>query len=256
MRFSEFPLHPDLLKGLEAAGYGTCMPVQEQSLRYTLEGRDIFVQSQTGSGKTAAFVVALFQSFLEADPADRGVALVVSPTRELALQIEKEAQLLGTFLNLSIGCIYGGVGYVGQEKFLRSKPDIVIGTPGRILDFDMKGLLPLSRVSHFVIDEADRLFDMGFLPDLRRMLRKMPPRTERQTMLFSATLDYRVRTLAAEHMNDPATVEITPQLVTVETIEQELFHVGVREKTSLLLGVIAKYNPDSCIIFTNMKSTA
>ena len=256
MRFADFPLHPDLLRGIEAAGYGTCMPVQEQSLQFTLEGRDIFVQSQTGSGKTAAFLVALFQSMLEAEPQDRGMALIISPTRELALQIEKEAKLLGVFLDLSMGCIYGGVGYDQQERMLRDGLDIVIGTPGRILDFEMKGLMPLKKVNYFIIDEADRLFDMGFYPDVRRMLRKMPPRTERQTMLFSATLDYRVRTLAMEHMNDPATVEIMPEKITVEAITQELYHVGIREKTSLLLGIFDKYKPVSCIIFTNMKITA
>ena len=255
-KFSEFPLNEYIIKGLEEAGYNYCMPVQAQSLPHTLEGRDIFVQSQTGSGKTAAFLVSLFQIMLDDAPEDRGLALIIAPTRELAVQIETEAKLLGKYLSLASGCFYGGVGYYAQEKMLSEGVDIMIGTPGRILDLDQKGLLHLRRVKYLIIDEADRLFDMGFYPDIRRMISRMPRREVRQTMLFSATLDYRVRTLASENMNTPATVEITPETVTVDKITQELYHVGKREKMSLLLGLLDTYKPKSCIIFTNMKTIA
>lgn len=232
------------------------MPVQTETFAHSLKGRDVYVQSQTGTGKTAAFLVTIFQRMTHEKPGSRARALIISPTRELAVQIEDEARLLGRHLDVRIGCFYGGVPYAKQEKLLQGGLDIIIGTPGRLIDFNQQGKINFHDVGFLVIDEADRLFDMGFLPDLRRILRKMPPREQRQTMLFSATLDYRVRELAWEHMNDPAEIEIQPEQVTVDGITQELYHVGSDEKMSLLLGLLGRDRPDNALIFTNTKHMA
>lgn len=255
MKFTEFNLHPDLLKGIEKAGFTDCMPVQEASLEYTISGRDVFVQSQTGSGKTAAFLIAMFQKMLT-EPEKKIRGLIIAPTRELALQIEKEGVLLSHFLKVKLGVFYGGVGYHAQEKLLKDGVDVIIGTPGRIIDLTGTGKMNLKDIGIFVIDEADRMFDMGFYPDIKRILSKIPPKEERQTMLFSATLDEKVRQLADKHMNNPAEVEIAPEQVTVDKIEQFLYHVGTSEKMSLLLGILKKENPKTAIIFTNTKHIA
>ncbi len=256
MKFTELNLHADLLKGIADAGFTRCMPVQEQTLVHTLRGKDVTVQSQTGTGKTAAFLITIFQHFLGDGPIKKKKALIVAPTRELAVQIEKEAKLLGKYLNFTIGSFYGGVGYYHQEKLLEKDVDIIIATPGRLLDLNYKGLLNLKKIGCLVIDEADRLFDMGFLPDIRRILRKMPPINQRQTMLFSATLDSNTRNLAYEHMYNSVKIEISPEQVTVDKITQEIYHVARREKMNLLLGLLKKEMPRSALIFTNMKHSA
>lgn len=256
MKFTELNIDADLLKGIDEAGYEECLPVQEQTFAHSLLGKDVAVQSQTGSGKTAVFLVTIFH-LLRNDPVVRGMkALVVAPTRELAVQIEKEAKLLGKYVDLAIGCFYGGVGYVPQEKILRDGVDVIIGTPGRLLDYNESGKIDFGQVGIMVIDEADRLFDMGFFPDLKRMLRKMPPVTKRRTMLFSATLAYRVRDLASQYMNDPVEVMLTPDQMTVDTISQKLYHVAKEDKMRLLLGILQKERPNNAIIFTNMKIEA
>ncbi|HNX96683.1 MAG TPA: DEAD/DEAH box helicase [Candidatus Aminicenantes bacterium] len=256
MTFSEFNLHPDILKGLEAAGYAEPLPVQEQTLAYTLRGRDAFVQSQTGTGKTAAFLLTIFQRFLDPATTIGKKALIIAPTRELAVQIEEEARLLGKFLPFKIGCFYGGVGYYQQEKMLAEGTDLFIGTPGRLLDFQGSHKIDFRKFGFLVIDEADRLFDMGFLPDIRRMLRAMVPYEQRQSMLFSATLSMEVRGLAWEYMNDPAEIELTPEHIVVDKITQELYHVAKRDKMSLLLGILNRDLPKNALIFTNMKHVA
>jgi ATP-dependent RNA helicase RhlB len=190
------------------------------------------------------------------EPAHRSKALIIAPTRELAVQIETEARLIGRYLDIQIGCFYGGVTYTKQEKMLQAGLDIFIGTPGRLIDFNQQGKINLHEINMLVIDEADRLFDMGFLPDLRRILKKMPPREQRMTMLFSATLDYRVRELAWEYMNDPAEIEIEPEQVTVDGVTHELYHVGSDEKMSLLLGLLQRDAPENALIFTNTKHMA
>jgi len=232
------------------------MPVQSETFAHTLKGRDVYVQSQTGTGKTAAFLVTIFQRMAHEEQGHRAKALIIAPTRELAVQIEDEAVLLGRYLDVRIGCFYGGVPYAKQEKLLQTGLDIIIGTPGRLIDFNQQGKINFHDVGTLVIDEADRLFDMGFLPDLRRILKKLPPREERLTMLFSATLDYRVRELAWEYMHDPAEIEIQSEQVTVDGITQELYHVGRDEKMSLLLGVLRRDNPENALIFTNTKHMA
>lgn len=256
MKFEEFNLSKDLLKGILDTGYLECMPVQEETLASTLKGKDVCVQSQTGTGKTAAFLISIFQLFLEDPPMKNKKALIIVPTRELAVQIENEARQIGRRLKFTMVSIYGGVGYTEQEHMLDENVDIIIGTPGRLLDFGEQKKLNFRDIGILVIDEADRLFDMGFLPDIRRMIKQMVAAEERKTMLFSATLNTRVRTLAWEYMNNPVEIEMNPEQITVNSIHQELYHVGKDEKMSLLLGILKKENPENALIFTNMKKTA
>lgn len=256
MKFEELNLNKDLLNGIIDTGYIECMPVQEETLASTLKGRDVCVQSQTGTGKTAAFLITIFQLFIDDQALKGKKALIIVPTRELAVQIENEARQIGRRLKFSMGSFYGGVGYTEQEQMLVDKVDIIIGTPGRLLDFGEQRKLNFKDIGILIIDEADRLFDMGFLPDIRRMIKQMLPSTERKTMLFSATLNTRVRTLAWEYMNNPVEIEMNPEQITVDNIHQELYHVGKDEKMKLLLGILKKENPENALIFTNMKKTA
>ena len=256
MNFKELNLEPRLLHGIADRGYIEMTAVQEQTLANTLQGMDVAVQSQTGTGKTAAFLITLFNSMLTNNAPKRKKALIIVPTRELAVQIEKEAQLLNYHLNFAIGSFYGGVGYVRQLALLKKGLDIVIGTPGRLLDLSERGQLKLKEIRILVIDEADRLFDMGFLPDISKILRKMPPRNIRQNMLFSATLNRFSRKIAAEHMNRPVFIEVTPERLTVDTISQELYHVKSHIKMNLMLGILKAQAPQNALIFTNMRHAA
>ena len=260
MRFNELELSTALMQGIDEASFVECTPVQEQTFQQVLtDGHDVTVQSQTGTGKTAAFLVSIFEIFTRS--ADEGGktshrALIVVPTRELAVQVEEEAKLLGAHLPFIIGSLFGGVGYNQQEHLLQQHAEVIIGTPGRLLDFVSSRKLDLRQFDILVLDEADRMLDMGFLPDVRKILRALPPATERRTMLFSATLSIRVKHLAWEFMNEPAEIEVAPERVTVEEISQELYHVSTKEKMKLLLGLLKRENPDNALIFTNMKSTA
>jgi len=229
------------------------MPVQEQVLLNGLEGADLYVQSQTGTGKTAAYLVTILQR-LSSDPALSGKkALVMVPTRELAVQVEEEARILGSGMKLKSASFYGGVGYGGQQELLKRGVDIIIGTPGRVIDLQESGTMDLSQVAFLVIDEADRMFDMGFYPDLRTLIRVLPKSEERQTMLFSATLNNWVKNLAWEYTIEAKEITIEAENVTVDEIDQLLFHVSSNEKMKLLLGLIKKENPESLIVFCNTK---
>jgi ATP-dependent RNA helicase RhlB len=253
MDFSSLELHPDLQRGIAEAAYVTCTPVQEQVIAQAASGRDLYVQSQTGTGKTAAFLVVIFQRLLT-DPALKGrKALIMAPTRELAVQIEEEAQLLGRYLPFTIGSFYGGVGYGAQQKLLRNDCDVLVGTPGRVLDLNSGGEMNLMEIAFLIIDEADRMFDMGFYPDLRRLINVVPPPDRRQTMLFSATLNNYVKNLAWEYTREPLEIEIESENVTVDEIEQVLYHVHSADKMRLLLGVFEREKPESAIIFCNTK---
>lgn len=254
MKFSEFNLNQEILRGIVETGFTECLPVQEKTFAHSLRGRDVCVQSQTGTGKTAAFLISIFQRLLDVTPRKR--ALIVVPTRELAVQIEKEAGILGRFLDLTVGSFYGGVRYSRQEKMLSDGVDVIVGTPGRLMDFGRQDKLRFREFEILVIDEADRLFDMGFLPDIRWMIKRMPKYTERQTMLFSATLDRLTREIAWEYMNDPREIILNPDRITVEEISQSLYHVGSREKMSLLLGLLKSRRPANALIFTNTKQAA
>jgi ATP-dependent RNA helicase RhlB len=256
MHFKELNLDPRLLRAIAERGYTHLTQVQEQTLARTLQGEDVAVQSQTGTGKTAAFLITILQGMLEARPEARKKALIISPTRELAVQIEGEANLLNAHLGLSVGCFYGGVGYASQLGLLKNGVDIIIGTPGRLLDLSDSGRLDLKDVGYLVIDEADRLFDMGFLPDLRKIIRKMPERGKRQSMLFSATLNRVSRLVAAEYLNHPVAIECTPEQLTVDTITQEIYHVKSHIKLNLLLGLLKRDSPRNVLIFANMRHHA
>ncbi len=203
MRFNEFNLHPDLQKGIDEAGYVNCMPVQEQVLTHAFGGQDMYVQSQTGTGKTAAFLVVIFQRILTEEALGGKKALIMAPTRELAVQIEEESNMLGKYLPIKTGSFYGGVGYTQQEKLLRDKVQIMVGTPGRVLDLNKSGRMNLMEIAFLVLDEADRMFDMGFYPDLRKLIKVVPPADRRQTFLFSATLNSWVKNLAWEYTKKP-----------------------------------------------------
>jgi ATP-dependent RNA helicase RhlB len=253
MRFNEFNLHPDLQKGIDEAGYADCMPVQEQVLSHAFGGQDLYVQSQTGTGKTAAFLVVIFQRLLTEEALGGKKALIMAPTRELAVQIEEEAIMLGKYLPIKTGSFYGGVGYTQQEKLLRDKVQVMVGTPGRVLDLNKSGRMNLMDIAFLVIDEADRMFDMGFYPDLRKLIRVVPPADRRQTMLFSATLNSWVKNLAWEYTKKPFEIEIKPEIVTVEEVDQILYHVPSEEKMKLLLGILKREQPESAIIFCNTK---
>ncbi len=256
MDFTEFSLDERLLKGIEAAGYVNCTPVQEQVIKASMKegskGPDLYVQSQTGTGKTAAYLIAVISGMLKPENAGKK-CLILAPTRELAVQIEEEAKVLVGTSGLKAFSVYGGVGYEKQIATLKKGVDIVIGTPGRVIDLQEGGNLDLSN-SHFcVIDEADRMFDMGFYDDLRKILKCLPEAETRQTMLFSATLNTYVKNLAWEYTRDPIEITIEAENITVSEITQELLHVSSDEKMKLLVGILKHENPESAIIFCNTK---
>jgi ATP-dependent RNA helicase RhlB len=232
------------------------MPVQEQVLQHAFGGQDLYVQSQTGTGKTAAFLVVIFQRLLSEVMLNGKKAIIMVPTRELAVQVEEEAKLLGKFLPFKIGSFYGGVGYTQQTKMLRDNVQIMVGTPGRMLDLNHGGQMNLMEIAFLVLDEADRMFDMGFYPDLRKLIRVVPPADRRQTMLFSATLNTWVKNLAWEYTKNPFEIAIEPETVTVEEVEQVLYHVSSADKMKLLLGILKREEPESALIFCNTKRYA
>ncbi len=253
MEFLELNLHPDLQKGISDAGFTTCMPVQEMVFAHSLSGEDIYAQSQTGTGKTAAFLISIMQRIMTDPELRTRKVLILTPTRELALQIESDARKLGKYLPISTGAFYGGVSYGPQVDLLRADVQIIVGTPGRVIDLLQQGKMLFKDVGFLVIDEADRMFDMGFIDDLRKLLRYLPSAEGRQTYLFSATLGLRVKDLAWEYMRNPKEISIEPENVTVELVTQELYHVGGHEKLPLLLGLLEREKPKSCLIFCNQK---
>jgi ATP-dependent RNA helicase RhlB len=253
MEFTELNLHPDLQRGIADAGYVTCMPVQEQVLKNAFGGADLYVQSQTGTGKTAAYLVAMLQRLMTEPLLGGKKALIMVPTRELAVQVEDEAKKLAKYLPIKVGSFYGGVGYAHQQKLLRDNVQIMVGTPGRVLDLNSSGQMSLMDIAFLILDEADRMFDMGFYPDLRKLIKVVPPADRRQTMLFSATLNAWVKNLAWEYTKEPLEIEIEPENVTVEEIEQLLYHVPSDDKMKLLMGIFQREKPESAIIFCNTK---
>ncbi len=251
MNFTEFNLNERLLEGLRNAGYTTCTEVQEQVLKNSQDGSDLYVQSQTGTGKTAAYLVAIIQELLSKDV--RKKVLVLVPTRELAVQVEEEARTLAMPAGLRAYSFYGGVGYDRQIDAIKKGVDIMVSTPGRLIDLHEGGNLSLDDVGFLVCDEADRMFDMGFYPDLRKILKFLPKTEDRQTMLFSATLNTYVKNLAWEYTFEPKEIEIAANNITVSEIDQELLHVSSDDKMKLLVGILKNENPASVIIFCNTK---
>ncbi len=253
MKFSELEMHPDLRRGIDEAGYVDCMPVQEQVYPHAFKGEDIYAQSQTGTGKTAAFLVSIFQRMMTEEDWRHRKALILAPTRELAAQIEEEAQKLGRHLPIKMASFFGGVSYGPQVDALRNGAQMLVGTPGRIIDLVQQGKMMLGDVGFLVVDEADRMFDMGFVDDLRKLLRYLPSAERRQTYLFSATLNFRVKNLAWEYMHEPKEIVIAAETVTVDMVTQELYHVGAHEKMRVLLGILEREKPKSALIFCNQK---
>jgi len=259
--FLSFDLPGPVMRGIQAAGFTACTPIQEDVLPIALRGRDVAGQAQTGTGKTAAFLISIFTRLLrEPDRRPKGLAgpraLVVAPTRELAVQIHHDAQLLGRETGLNMQVVYGGVDYHKQRETLREGVDLLVGTPGRLIDYFRQGVYALKRVEVLVIDEADRMFDMGFIKDIRYLTRQLPPPERRQSFLFSATLGQRVLELAYESMNNPTMIAIAPAQITAEGVDEVLYHVTREEKFPLLLGLLEREKGKRILIFTNMKHEA
>ncbi len=260
-RFQDLDLVPELHRGIADAGFERCTPIQARALPLALAGRDVQGQAQTGTGKTAAFLLATMQRLLtvpavathkDGDPR----AVILAPTRELAIQIAKDAEVLGAHTGLRTGVVYGGTGYDEQRQMLTRGVDILVGTPGRFIDYFKQRLFSLHGVQVAVLDEADRMFDLGFIKDIRYVLRRMPPPEERLNMLFSATLTLRVTELAYEHMNAPEMVDAAPDQVTVDGVTQVLYHVSKDDKVNLLFGLLRHMDPTRTIIFVNTKRVA
>jgi len=261
IRFDSFDLDERILAGLRDAGFTHCTPIQAETLPLALAGQDVAGQAQTGTGKTAAFLVAAMQRLLTRPRPDgdghggrsQPRVVVLAPTRELAVQIHKDAELIGSHCGFRVGLVYGGTGYQRQRDEVAAGVDILIGTPGRLIDYFKQRVFDFKAVEVVVLDEADRMFDLGFIKDIRFVLRRMPPPTERLGMLFSATLSYRVTELAYEHMNDPKMVEIAPEQVTAERVRQRCYMVGNDEKIRLLIGLLRSLSDARVMVFINTK---
>ena len=258
--FSSFDLHPALLAGLEGAGFSRCTPIQAMTLPVALAGRDVAGQAQTGTGKTLAFLVAVMNRLLsrpalaERKPEDPR-ALILAPTRELAIQIHKDAVKFGADLGLRFALVYGGVDYDKQRELLQKGVDVIIATPGRLIDYvKQHKVVSLHACEVCVLDEADRMFDLGFIKDIRFLLRRMPERTTRQTLLFSATLSHRVLELAYEHMNEPEKLVVETEFITAAKVRQKLYYPADEEKIPLLIGLLSRSEGARTMVFVNTKA--
>jgi ATP-dependent RNA helicase RhlB len=261
LSFESLGLAPPVLQGIHAAGFTQCTPIQAQTLPIALSGRDVAGQAQTGTGKTAAFLVALYHTLLT-HPAPAGRtptsirALIVAPTRELAVQIHHDAETLGRHTGLVHAVVYGGIDYEKQRRQLEEGIDVLIGTPGRLIDYYKQHVFDMKHAQVLVLDEADRMFDLGFIADIRYIMRRLPPPERRQSMLFSATLSYRVLELAYEHMNNPELVRIEPDKMTVDRVRQIMYYPAMEEKVPLLVGLLRQSEARRTMIFVNTKRMA
>lgn len=259
MKFEDLDLHDSLKESLADNGYVFCTEIQEKALPDLLKGQDVTGQAQTGTGKTATFLLATLNHLMTV-PVEEGkkgpFAIIMAPTRELAVQIHDDAKMLGRYTGLKYALLYGGAAYGTQNEALEANPDVVIGTVGRILDYFKQKKLNLRNVEVFVLDEADRMFDLGFISDIRFLLRQMPKVEKRQNMLFSATFSQRILELAYEHMNDAELVKVEAEQVTGSRITQRLYHVSSDEKLKLLFGLLKKEAAERSIIFVNTKRVA
>lgn len=259
--FSSFNFAENIMQGIKDAGFSNCTPIQAETIPLTLAGQDIAGQAQTGTGKTAAFLLATFQRLIEQPPdpsrkANQPRAIIVAPTRELAIQIHKDAVTLGKHTGLKLGLVFGGTGYDQQRKQLEDGVEILIGTPGRLIDYFKQHVYNLKAIEVVVLDEADRMFDLGFIKDIRFLLRRMPPPEKRLGMLFSATLSFRVTELAYEHMNNPQAIKIETDKVTADKVTQTCYMTANEEKIPLLIGLLRHMDPRRTIIFINTKREA
>jgi ATP-dependent RNA helicase RhlB len=259
--FASLGLIDEVMAGIKQAGFVECTPIQAQTLPLALAGRDVAGQAQTGTGKTAAFLVALYQALLTR-PAGPGRAktsvraLIVAPTRELAVQIHRDALVLGAHTGLKHTVVFGGIDYDKQRQELAAGCDVLIGTPGRLIDYFKQHVFDLRHTQVMVLDEADRMFDLGFIADIRYILRRLPHPERRQSMLFSATLSHRVLELAYEHMNNPELVRIEPDKMTVDQVRQLMYYPSMEEKVPLLIGLLHQSEAVRTMVFVNTKRTA
>ena len=259
--FASLGLRAEVMQGVQQAGFTQCTPIQAQTLPIALAGRDVAGQAQTGTGKTAAFLIAMYQTLLTR-PAGPGRgptsvrALIVAPTRELAVQIHHDALTLGAHTGLRHTVVFGGIDYDKQRQELAAGCEVLIGTPGRLIDYFKQHVYDLRHAQVMVLDEADRMFDLGFIADIRYLLRRLPPPLRRQSMLFSATLSYRVLELAYEHMNNPELVRIEPDKRTVDLVRQIIYYPAMEEKVPLLIGLLHQSEAVRTLVFVNTKRSA
>ena len=261
IRFDELDIHPDVKKGIKSTGFEFCTPIQAISLPLALKGKDISGQAQTGTGKTAAFLIACFDRLLNKEPNKTEKknpirALVLAPTRELAIQIHQDGIPLAQYTSLKLGIAYGGTDYDKQRKHIESGVDVLIGTPGRIIDYFKQGVFSIDALEVIILDEADRMFDLGFIADIRYLFRRMPEPSERLNMLFSATLSHRVSELAYEHMSEPEIVKIEAEAITADRITEIAYMPSNEEKIPLLLGLLKNITDKKVVVFINTKHVA
>ena len=259
--FATLGLKPQVMQGVTAAGFSYCTPIQAQALPIALAGRDVAGQAQTGTGKTAAFLIALYQALLTRPaPATRAPtsirALIVAPTRELAVQIHHDALILGAHTGLKHLVVFGGIDYDKQRQQLGEGCDVLIGTPGRLIDYFKQHVFDMRHAQVLVLDEADRMFDLGFIADIRYILRRLPHPERRLSMLFSATLSHRVLELAYEHMNNPELVRIEPDKLTVDQVRQIMYYPAMEEKVPLLIGLLHQSEAVRTMVFVNTRRMA
>ncbi len=253
MKFAALGLSEKVLEGVRAAGYTEPTPIQLRAIPLVLSGKDVIGSAQTGTGKTAAFALPILSRLGHHNPVGPRV-LILEPTRELAAQVETAFRDYARFLDLKITVVFGGVGYGKQNDELRAGADIVVATPGRLLDHLEQGTLKLDKVEFLVLDEADRMLDMGFLPDVRRLVEKCP--RKRHSALFSATIPPQIETLIQWAMHDPETIEIGARRTPAETVKHVIYPVSDTQKTDLLLELLNRVNYDSVIIFCRTKHGA
>jgi len=261
LTFDSLVIPESVKRGIAEQGFTRATPIQAQTLPIALAGRDVAGQAQTGTGKTAAFLIALFNRLLtDLGAANRPVnaprAIVIAPTRELAVQIHSDALGIGKYTGLKLAIVFGGVDYEKQRRILEEGVDVLIGTPGRIIDYFKQHVFDLRHIQVAVMDEADRMFDLGFIKDIRFILRRMPHPTLRLTMMFSATLSHRVMELAYEHMNNPELIRIEPDKMTVDRVTQVLYFPSTEEKIPLLMGLLRRIDARRTMVFVNTKRVA
>ena len=261
VRFDSLGLPEQVARGIQDAGFVNCTPIQAETLPVALSGKDVAGQAQTGTGKTAAFLLAMYNRLLTEPAPEKGMpndprAIIIAPTRELAVQIEKDAVVLGAHTGLKLGVVYGGTGYDSQRQMLADGVDVLVGTPGRIIDYYKQKVYGLERIQVMVLDEADRMFDLGFIKDIRFVLRRLPPAEKRLSMLFSATLGQRVLELAYEHMNSPKLVQIESETMTADRVTQVLYYPSNEEKLPLLIGLLRSKAATRTMVFVNTKRAA
>jgi len=261
LTFDSLIIPESVKRGIAEQGFTRATPIQAQTLPIALAGRDVAGQAQTGTGKTAAFLIALFNRLLTDSgapnrPVNAPRAIVIAPTRELAVQIHSDAEAIGKYTGLKLAIVFGGVDYEKQRRILEEGVDVLIGTPGRIIDYFKQHVFDLRHIQVAVMDEADRMFDLGFIKDIRFILRRMPHPTLRLTMMFSATLSHRVMELAYEHMNNPELIRIEPDKMTVDRVTQVLYFPSTEEKIPLLMGLLRRIDARRTMVFVNTKRVA